>query len=80
MGITNSNQINNPLVHLIVEILLSSIILTIAIGNVSALVAVFMEPNLQTEGNCLVLSVGIADILVTCLVIRLVAIAEMWSH
>lgn len=80
MGITNSNQINNPLVHLVVEILLSSIILTIAIGNVSALVAVFMERNLQTEGNCLVLSVGVADILVTCLVIRLVAIDEMWSH
>ncbi|XP_003742827.1 5-hydroxytryptamine receptor 2B-like [Galendromus occidentalis] len=61
----------------LISILLGVIILTTIIGNVFVLMAIFLERNLQTVGNYLVLSLGVADLLVACLVMPLAALDEV---
>ncbi|XP_064455622.1 5-hydroxytryptamine receptor 2A-like [Ornithodoros turicata] len=67
--------------HLAVVVLVSCvlglIILATVVGNVFVIVAIFMERNLQSVGNYLVLSLGVADLMVACLVMPLAAVAEV---
>ncbi|KFM69407.1 5-hydroxytryptamine receptor 2A, partial [Stegodyphus mimosarum] len=62
---------------LLLTILLGLIILATVVGNVFVIAAVFLERNLQTEGNYLVLSLAVADLMVACLVMPLGAFNEV---
>lgn len=57
--------------------ILSLLILFTIIGNISVIIAITREKNLQTKGNCLVLSLAVADLLVACLVMPLGAVYEV---
>ncbi|XP_035227766.1 5-hydroxytryptamine receptor-like [Stegodyphus dumicola] len=67
----------NLIQMLLLTILLGLIILATVVGNVFVIAAVFLERNLQTEGNYLVLSLAVADLMVACLVMPLGAFNEV---
>ncbi|GFT79735.1 5-hydroxytryptamine receptor [Nephila pilipes] len=56
---------------------LSFLILFTIVGNISVIIAITREKALQTKGNCLVLSLAVADLLVACLVMPLGAVYEV---
>ncbi|KAK8757725.1 hypothetical protein V5799_004644 [Amblyomma americanum] len=64
-------------VVVLVACILGLIIVATVVGNVFVIVAIFMERNLRTVGNYLVLSLGVADLMVACLVMPLAAVAEV---
>ncbi|KAH6938977.1 hypothetical protein HPB50_015338 [Hyalomma asiaticum] len=61
----------------LVSCILGLIIVATVVGNVFVIAAIFMERNLRTVGNYLVLSLGVADLMVACLVMPLAAVAEV---
>lgn len=71
-----SNHVHLAIV-VIVSCVLGLIILATVVGNVFVIVAIFRERNLQSVGNYLVLSLGVADLMVACLVMPLAAVAEV---
>ncbi|KAH9369400.1 hypothetical protein HPB48_007178 [Haemaphysalis longicornis] len=64
-------------VVVLVSCILGLIIVATVVGNVFVIVAIFMERNLRSVGNYLVLSLGVADLMVACLVMPLAAVAEV---
>lgn len=65
------------IVVVLVSCILGLIIVATVVGNVFVIVAIFMERNLRCVGNYLVLSLGVADLMVACLVMPLAAVAEV---
>ncbi|XP_071043990.1 5-hydroxytryptamine receptor isoform X2 [Parasteatoda tepidariorum] len=61
----------------VLSMALALLILVTIIGNASVIIAITRERNLQTKGNCLVLSLAVADLLVACLVMPLGAVYEV---
>ncbi|XP_054708342.1 5-hydroxytryptamine receptor 2A-like [Uloborus diversus] len=78
---TNSNWSSNENPDVastaVVSTVLGLLILFTIVGNISVIVAITREKNLQTKGNCLVLSLAVADLLVACLVMPLGAVYEV---
>ncbi|KAH7965253.1 hypothetical protein HPB49_005408 [Dermacentor silvarum] len=64
-------------VVVLVSCILGLIIIATVVGNVFVIAAIFMERNLRSVGNYLVLSLGVADLMVACLVMPLAAVAEV---
>ncbi|XP_054167915.1 5-hydroxytryptamine receptor 2A-like [Oppia nitens] len=78
----NDDQHHYELTHetmfiVIVSVLLGILTLTTVIGNVFVIAAVLMERNLRTVANYLVLSLAVADLMVSCLVMPLGAVSEV---
>ncbi|CAL8148063.1 unnamed protein product [Orchesella dallaii] len=65
------------LVRVFIGVLLTLIILTTIIGNVFVLAAIWMERNLHSVANYLILSLAVADLMVACLVMPLGAVYEV---
>lgn len=61
----------------LLTIFLGLMILFTIIGNVFVILAVILEKHLQNAGNYLICSLGVADLLVSCLVMPLAAIYEI---
>ncbi|XP_023219982.1 5-hydroxytryptamine receptor 2A-like [Centruroides sculpturatus] len=61
----------------VMSVLLGIIILATVVGNLFVIAAIFIEKNLQSVGNYLVLSLGVADLMVACLVMPLGAVNEV---
>lgn len=59
------------------SIALGVVISATVVGNVFVIAAIFLERNLQTVGNGLVLSLAVADLMVACLVMPLGAVYEV---
>ncbi|CAL1261744.1 unnamed protein product [Larinioides sclopetarius] len=78
---TNSTVSQPPELHMATMVLLSALlgllILATVIGNVFVIAAIFLERNLQTVGNYLVLSLAVADLMVACLVMPMGALYEV---
>ncbi|GBM39729.1 5-hydroxytryptamine receptor 2A [Araneus ventricosus] len=77
----NSTVSQPPELHMVTMVLLSALlgllILATVIGNVFVIAAIFLERNLQTVGNYLVLSLAVADLMVACLVMPMGALYEV---
>ncbi|CAL1277299.1 unnamed protein product [Larinioides sclopetarius] len=78
-GTANSTQetASNVVSTAALSTVLSLLILFTIIGNASVIIAITREKTLQTKGNCLVLSLAVADLLVACLVMPLGAVYEV---
>ncbi|GFT38553.1 5-hydroxytryptamine receptor 2A [Nephila pilipes] len=61
----------------LLSVLLGLLILATVVGNVFVIAAIFLERNLQTVGNYLVLSLAVADLMVACLVMPMGALYEV---
>ncbi|XP_023223055.1 5-hydroxytryptamine receptor 2B-like [Centruroides sculpturatus] len=59
------------------SVALGVVISATVVGNVFVIAAIFLERNLQTVGNGLVLSLAVADLMVACLVMPLGAVYEV---
>ncbi|KAF8784462.1 5-hydroxytryptamine receptor like protein [Argiope bruennichi] len=77
----NSTAYQPPELHMVTMVLLSALlgllIMATVIGNVFVIAAIFLERNLQTVGNYLVLSLAVADLMVACLVMPMGALYEV---
>ncbi|CAG2170404.1 unnamed protein product, partial [Oppiella nova] len=62
---------------IITSVILGFLTLSTVIGNVFVIAAIFLERNLRTVGNYLVLSLAVADLMVACLVMPLGAVSEV---
>lgn len=62
---------STTLSFLIISAILSTIVVCTFVGNLFVIVAIFMDKNLQTSANQLVLSLAVADLMVACLVMPL---------
>ncbi|GFX43488.1 5-hydroxytryptamine receptor 2A [Trichonephila clavipes] len=78
---TNSTISQSSEIQLVAMVLLSVflslLILATIVGNVFVIAAIFLERNLQTVGNYLVLSLAVADLMVACLVMPMGALYEV---
>ncbi|GFR06938.1 5-hydroxytryptamine receptor 2A [Trichonephila clavata] len=78
---TNSTISQSSEIQLAAMVLLSVflglLILATIVGNVFVIAAIFLERNLQTVGNYLVLSLAVADLMVACLVMPMGALYEV---
>ena len=64
---------------IILSIILSTIIICTFLGNLFVIVAIFIDKNLQTAANQLVLSLAFADLMVACLVMPLGAYNDIYQ-
>lgn len=75
-----SNETSSLVSTAALSTVLSLMILFTIVGNISVMIAITREKNLQTKGNCLVLSLAVADLLVACLVMPLGAVYEVHNE
>ncbi|XP_058798710.1 5-hydroxytryptamine receptor isoform X1 [Phymastichus coffea] len=75
-----SNSTLDDVTVILTAFILGILILTTVIGNVFVIVAIYIERNLQSVANYLIISLAVADLLVALLVMPLGAVYEIYSR
>ncbi|XP_046734951.1 5-hydroxytryptamine receptor-like [Diprion similis] len=75
---TSTDNAASNLAAIFTAVVLGLMILTTVIGNVFVIAAIFLEKNLQSVANYLIVSLAVADLMVACLVMPLGAVYEGW--
>ncbi|XP_046605913.1 5-hydroxytryptamine receptor-like [Neodiprion virginianus] len=76
---TSTENAAGNLAAIFTAVVLGLMILTTVIGNVFVIAAIFLEKNLQSVANYLIVSLAVADLMVACLVMPLGAVYEINS-
>lgn len=62
---------------IVISVILCTIVLCTIVGNLFVILAIYLDKNLQTPANQLVLSLAVSDLMVACLVMPLGAYNEL---
>jgi len=77
IAIGGSEGYEFTVISIATSVLLGVMTLTTIIGNIFVIAAIVLERNLQSVANYLILSLGVADLLVAVLVMPLGAVYEV---
>ncbi|RWS25427.1 5-hydroxytryptamine receptor 2A-like protein [Leptotrombidium deliense] len=80
VGEMSDSNVYNVIITVVISSLLGILILLTIVGNLFVIIAILSERNLRTVGNYLLLSLGIADLMVACLVMPLGAVYAVSSE